>query len=62
MIDKLTAETQAYLSYGIVIGYFLLKILEGLKIVDTVRGPDELVMLVGAFWFMRSRPQEKPNA
>lgn len=62
MIEKLTADTQARLSYGIVAGYFALKILEGLKIIDTVRGPDELVMLVGAFWFMRSRPQEKPNA
>lgn len=62
MIDKLTAETQARLSYLILGGYFTLKILEGLKLIDAVRGADELAMLAAAFWFMRSRPQEKPNA
>lgn len=63
MIDKLTAETQARLSYLILGGYFALKILEGLKLIDAVRGADELAMLAAAFWFMRSRPQEtKPNA
>lgn len=63
MIDRLTAETQAKLSYLIVGGYFGLKIFEGLGWITTISADmKELLMLVAAFWFMRSRQQEKPNA
>lgn len=62
MIDRLTAETQARLSYLIIGGYFALKILEGLALITPVADVKELLMLVAAYWFMRQRPQEKPNA
>lgn len=63
MIDRFTAETQARISYVIFGGYFVLKVLEGLKFIDPVSADlKELLMLVGAFWFMRSRQQEKPSA
>jgi hypothetical protein len=62
VIDKLTADTQARLAYLIIGGYFALKILEGLKLIETVRGPDELAMLATAYFFMRQRSPEKPNA
>lgn len=63
MIDRITAETQARLSYFIIGGYFALKLLQGLGwISDTGADIKEVLMLVAAFWFMRSRPQEKPNA
>lgn len=63
MIDRLTAETQARISYVILGGYFALKILEGLKWIDPVSADlKELLMLLGAFWFMRSRQSGDPNA
>lgn len=63
MIERLTAHTQARLSYLIVLGYFVLKIMEGVKWIDPVRGPDEIAMLVAAYWFMRQRSTTKgdPN-
>lgn len=63
MIDKLTAETQARLSYLVLIGYFGLKVLEGLKLIAPVSGLNEFALVVLYFWFQRTRPQEtKPNA
>lgn len=62
MNDKLTAETQARLAYLILGGYFALKVLEGLGWIKAVNGPDELAMLAAAYFFMRQRSQEKPNA
>jgi hypothetical protein len=62
MIERFTAETQARLAYLIIGGYFVLKILEGLQVIQAIRGPDELAMLAAAFFFMRQRSQEKPNA
>lgn len=63
MIEKLTADTQARLSYLFLIGYFSLKVLEGLKWVEPISADlKEALMVVLLFWFMRSRPQEKPNA
>ena len=63
MIDKFTAETQARLSYLVLIGYFGLKVLEGMKLITPVSGLNEFALVVLYFWFQRSRPQEtKPNA
>lgn len=63
MIDRLTAETQARISYGYGIGYFALKLMEGLGWLTEVKGIDELALLIGYFWFQRQRQQEtKPNA
>lgn len=64
MIDRLTADTQARLSYAIVAGYFALKVLQGLGwLTDTGADLKEIVMLVAFYWFQRQRPQEtKPNA
>lgn len=65
MIDRLTADTQARLSYAIIGGYFALKILQGVGWLSHDDGNDlkEVVMLVGFYWFQRQRPQEtKPNA
>jgi hypothetical protein len=62
MIDRLTAETQQRLAYLIIGGYFALKVLEGLRLVAQVNGPDELAMLAAAYFFMRQRNQEKPSA
>lgn len=62
MIDMLTAKTQARLAYLIIGGYFALKILEGLQVIQQVRGPDEIAMLAAAFFFMRQRQETKPNA
>lgn len=64
MIDRFTAQTQAWLSYVILGGYFGLKLLEGLKWIGPVSADlKEVLMLVAAFWFMRNRSQEtKPNA
>lgn len=62
MIDRLTAETQARLSYLIFGGWFGLKVLEGLKFIAPVADFNELLMLVAAYWFMRQRNQEKPSA
>lgn len=64
MIDRLTADTQARLSYAIIGGYFALKILQGLGwLTDTGSDLKEIVMLVAFYWFQRQRPQEtKPNA
>lgn len=59
MIDRLTAETQARLSYLVFAGYFGLKLLEGLKWLSPVSADlKEILMLVGAFWFMRQREKE----
>lgn len=62
MIDKLTADTQARLSYGFFVGYFTVKVMEGLKWLGDVNGIDEIALLIASFWFMRQRSQEKPNA
>lgn len=62
MIERITAETQRNLSYLIFAIFFVLKILEGLKWIGAVTDMGELLMLVAAYWFMRSRPAEKPNA
>lgn len=63
MIDRITAETQSRLSYFIIGGYFGLKILEGLKWIDPISADlKEVLMAVVLFWFMRTRPQEKPSA
>lgn len=59
MIERTIAETQAKLSYLIVAGYFGLKILEGLHWLTPVSSDlKEVLMLVGAFWFMRQREKE----
>jgi hypothetical protein len=59
VIDRLTAETQARLSYLAFGGYFGLKILEGLKFITPVSADlKEILMLIGAFWFMRQREKE----
>jgi hypothetical protein len=63
MIDRHVAETQSRLSYVFVIGFFGLKLMEGLKWITPVSADlNELLMLVATFWFLRSRSQEKPNA
>lgn len=64
MIERLTAETQARLSYLVIGGYFGLKVIEGLKLIDPVSADlKEVLMAVILFWFMRTRSsQEKPNA
>jgi hypothetical protein len=62
MIERLTAETQARLSYLIVGGWLVLKALEGLAVISPVADFNEILMLVGAYWFMRQRSQEKPSA
>jgi hypothetical protein len=62
VIERLTAETQARLSYLIFGGWLVLKALEGLGYIRPVADFNELLMLVGAYWFMRQRNQEKPNA
>jgi hypothetical protein len=62
LIDRLTAETQSRLAYLIIGGYFALKVLEGLQVIQAIRGPDELAMLAAAYFFMRQRSQEKPSA
>ena len=63
MIERLTAETQSRLSYLVVGGYFGLKVIEGLKLIDPVSADlKEVLMAVVLFWFMRQRSQEKPSA
>jgi len=64
MIDRLTADTQRWLSYAFLAGYFGLKILEGLKWLAPVSADlKEALMVILLFWFMRSRQQEnKTNA
>ena len=61
MIDRLTADTQARLAYLILGGYFALKVLEGLGLINPVRGPDELAMLAAAYFFMRQRSPSPPS-
>ncbi len=59
MIDAHAASTQARLSYVIVGGFFVLKILEGLGYLTPVSADlKEVLMLVGAFWFMRERNKQ----
>lgn len=55
MIERLTAQTQARLSYLIVLGYFALKVMEGLDVIKPVTGASEIVMAVVFFWFQRQR-------
>ena len=62
MIDRLTAQTQARISYAILFIYFALKLLEGLKLIDSVSGDlKEVLVAMTMFWFMRARNQEKPS-
>lgn len=55
MNDRITAWAQVGLSFLIIAGYLGIKIAEGLKVIGDVGDMNELVMLVGAFWFMRQR-------
>lgn len=68
----MVATAQVGLSYLIIAGYFAIIAGEGMKYLSagTASGLKDLVVLVGAFWFMRQRtstdpdpkPPEKPNA
>jgi hypothetical protein len=62
---KLTARTQAGLSYLIIGGYFGILIGEGMKYLTpgTASGLKDIIMLVAAYWFMRQRnpAEEKPT-
>lgn len=62
MIDRLTADTQRWLSYGYFIGYFCLKVLEGMKLLSPVSGIDELALLIGYFWFQRERSKDQKTS
>jgi hypothetical protein len=63
MNDRITALAQVGLSYLIIVGYFGIKIAEGLKLLAPVSNLTELVMLVAFFWFQRQRlSTEKPSA
>lgn len=62
MIDTLTARAQVALSVLILVGYFGIKVAEGLGYLKEGGDMNELVMLVAFFWFQRQRTQEKPSA
>lgn len=62
MNDLLTARAQVGLSFLILLGYFGIKVAEGLGYLETGGDMNELVMLVAFFWFQRTRTQEKPSA
>jgi hypothetical protein len=60
---KLTARTQAGLSYLIIGGYFGILVGEGMKYLTpgTASGLKDVIMLVAAFWFMRQRNSDSPT-
>jgi hypothetical protein len=62
MNDLLTARAQVGLSFLIVLGYFGVKVAEGLGYLKEVGDMNEMLMLVLFFWFQRQRSQEKPSA
>lgn len=62
MNELLTARAQVGLSFLIVLGYFGIKIAEGLGYLKGVGDMNEMLMLVLFFWFQRQRQTEKPNA
>lgn len=57
------ATAQVGLSYLIIAGYFGIIAGEGMKYLSagTASGLKDLVVLVGAFWFMRQRASTDPN-
>lgn len=57
------ATAQVGLSYLIVAGYFAIVAGEGMKYLSpgTASGLKDLVVLVGAFWFMRQRTSDPPT-
>lgn len=63
MNDRFIAQTQAWLSYLVIGGYFALKVLQGLGVIhDTGADLKEVVMIVAFYWFQRQRQENKPNA
>lgn len=57
--DLLTAKAQVGLSFLIVMGYFGIKIAEGLGFLKGVGDMNEMLMLVLFFWFQRQRTQQE---
>jgi hypothetical protein len=55
--EVLTARAQVGLSFLIVLGYFGIKVAEGLGYLKDVGDMNEMLMLVLFFWFQRQRTQ-----
>jgi hypothetical protein len=56
--ESLTAIAQVSLSFLIILGFFGIKIAEGLGYLKDVGDMNEMLMLVLFFWFQRQRSQD----